>query len=161
MKKRGYSKNNIIKALALMGSGGLIQIDENPTKHVSTQSITLLDENKEPIKNTMIACYEDDPLFGIIYYDPQSIIKDYKKRVTCWDHIDEQVKQKKLIIDSTCKKCFEESAQRICLEHNQSLPFCELCRLRARDNIAEAKQNGFDETTNKILKKHHREYWAN
>lgn len=161
MKKEGFSQDNIIKALALMGQGGLIQIDKNITDHVSTQTITLLDDDGQPIKHTMIACYPDDPCFGVIYYDPSSIIKDCKKRITCWDHIDTQVEQTKLIIDPTCKKCFEESAQRICLEHKQSLPFCELCRMRAKDNIEQAKIEGFEVVTDKILKNHYKEYWAN
>jgi hypothetical protein len=158
LKKDGYEERMICEALALMGSGKLIDLQNENGKWYEASIVLLDPETQKPIKNTMIACYDDDPCYGVIYYEPRSL---KIKEVNCWDHIDEQVKQTKMIIDPSCEKCFAESAQRICIAHNQSLPFCAECKEDAKLNHALAKIEGYEKTTDKILAEHTKRYWGN
>jgi len=158
LRKEGYTERLICEALALMGSGKIIDLENENGKWYEATIILLDPKTQEPIKNTMVACYSDDPCYGVIYYEPKSL---GFKELTCWDHIDAQVEQTKMIIDPKCEKCFRESAQRVCLAHNQSLPFCEKCKQDAKDNHALAKIEGYEKTTDSIIKEHNARYWAN
>lgn len=153
-----YNETDTCQALAFLCAGKLIRLNDSMGKSSYLKYFELLDENGEPIKNTMIGVYHDDLSFGIVYYDPRSI---FNKSTYCHDHLDQQVEQTKSIIDPECEKCFKERAERICLEHNQSLEFCQLCKIRACENLEAGKIEGFDQVWQRIKNKHHAGYWAN
>ena len=152
-----HSEKEVCKALAFMCSEKLLDLTKK-FKGTYGQYFELLDEDGKQIKNTMIGCYHDDQSFGIIYYKPSDI---FEKTIDCHEHLEEQVKQTKSIIDEKCAKCFEERAQRICLEHNQSLEFCEKCQKQAEEFLEIGKTIGFEKVWEKIKKEHHAQYWAN
>lgn len=153
-----HEEMDVCKALSFLGSNKLINLNSSIGTHATLQYFELLDEDGTPIKNTMIGDESDPEDFGIVYYYPKDKL-GYS--TTCFEHLDEQVEKHKMKVAPECLKCFQESAERICLEHNQSLEFCKLCRIRARDNFEQGKIEGFDVVWQKIKNKHHKEYWAN
>lgn len=153
-----HDKMDVCKALAFLCHEKLLSIDSSIGDHPNLQSFVLLDEDGTPIKNTMIGDESDPDSFGIVYYYPKDKLGH---QTTCFEHLEQIVEQKKMKVAPNCLKCFQESSERICLEHNQSLEFCQLCKMRAKDNLEYAKIIGFDQVWQKIKTQHHKEYWAN
>ena len=154
-----YDQTEICKALAFLCQNKLLKIDDSLGDHVTLKSFSLLDQNGNVIKHTMIDNLIKSDTFGIIYYDPKSIFKNVK---TCFEHLDQIVDQKISFVEN-CDKCFNEYANRICYDHNQSLAFCKLCKLKAKENlnIAQNEFNSIDDFISKVLKVHNKRYWDN
>ena len=157
IKEREHDESDVCKALAFLCSEKLLNLNET-FKGPYAKYFELLDEDGHKIKNTMVGVYHDDESFGIIYYDPRDF---FKKNTTCHEHLEQQVKQTKSIIDEKCVKCFEERAERICLAHNQSLEFCQKCKNTSNENLELGKILGFEQVWQKIKTAHHAKYWAN
>jgi len=155
---KNHDKDDVIKALAFLGIEGFIRINSDLGDHVSLKSFELMN-NGEPIKHTMIDSYPDSATFGVIYYDPDSI---FKKPITCYEHLEESVKQTKLIIDPNCEKCVSQYLQMICYEHNHSLVFCGKCKAKGFLNKMEIQKRSIkpDVLIEEILKKHNIDYWG-
>jgi len=160
IEKQGYTNIDILRAYAFLSGNKLINVVQKDP--ITSSYIELLDENGIRIKHTMISGYIDN-MYGIIYYDARS---NYSNAIDCHDHLSEQVKQIKLIIDSKCVKCFNERAQRICYLHNQSLEFCKECfHLSEMHQFLASKNKDFGEVEDnyitELLKDHNKRYWSN
>ncbi len=160
IEKQGYTHTDILRAYAFLSGNKLINVVRKDP--ITSSFIELLDENGIRIKHTMISGYSDF-MYGIIFYDARS---NYENPISCHDHLDEQVKQIKEIIDEKCVKCFNERSQMICYLHDQSLEFCEKCKNLAELHKIQAENNKDfgkveDHYITKILKDHNMRYWAN
>ena len=159
--KKDYTIRQFAEAVTFLKFGKLIDVlMDNKIKTNTT--LILLNETGHEIKNTQISGYKDDK-YGIISYHPNSI---FKNEIHCSQHLEQQVKQTKSIIDPKCKKCFDARAQCICILHNQSLEFCAECKaLSELHKIIAGNNKDFgeveDQYISKLLNEHTLEYWAN
>ena len=147
-----YPKDDFLKALAFLCTEKFIaHIDKE--KHVSLQYFQLLDESGKPIKDTMINDAWNSDTFGQLFYRPE-------KETTCFKHLEESVNQSALIVDLDCQDCFKSEAERICLDHNQSLIFCQACRHAGALNKKLAVKIGKNNFIDEKIAKHNKSYWG-
>ncbi len=127
------SRLETLHALAILCQDKFIRISEG--KKWWEHSVILQDPNtNQDLVHEMIDDGLDSEFFGCLFYDR-------KNRPDCFEHLELRNG------DPNCKKCFDELASCVCVRHNQSLPFCKICKLESRSlksTIKESEENPED-----------------
>lgn len=113
-KKFGGDKDTI-KALAVLEHGKLIRLDRSLGSSAYLASLVILDDKGKDIRHEMIYDNYGSDLFGNWFYESD-------EKTFCYDHIKEDNYK------PGCEKCSKQLADRICVNHNQSMLLCLECR---------------------------------
>lgn len=145
--KDGKPEQQFAHALKMLEEGGILRMDT--TKKPFSVTFVLLDDNGAVKMHHMIDDDYKSETFGTMFNDPY---EGPKKRVHCFKHI--------MKSDENCEKCKLETNSMICMQHDNILSKCDICKITSKLLKDVTPEDKAPEIITSILKAHKKEYWS-